>query len=234
MAAVSDITIIQQPVPWQELLNGASLDSLVQDRAGVAAFMRAKGLGIVWLVDPLDGLDRRKEDPGLVEAGRSIMEPEIRAMHDEWVLRIGEAVQPEWMGLASEVNTLAALGDPDLYAAIRDMINDLAPQVQAASPGTQVFVSFQADQANGVLPPVGDAHPHGHRHPRPRAESRPRGFAVELRAHGDHGRRARPQAGLHGMGAHLPAPAPVGRPSAGPAAAATVRSSRCRPRRPMD
>lgn len=151
MAAVSDITIIQQPVPWQELLNGASLDSLVQDRAGVAAFLRAKGLGIVWLVDPLDGLDRRKEDPGLVEAGRSIMEPEIRAMHDEWVLRTVEAVQPEWMGLASEVNTLAALGDPDLYAAIRDMINDLAPQVRAAGPGTQVFVSFQADQANGVL-----------------------------------------------------------------------------------
>jgi len=151
LARVSDVTIIQQPVPWPELLAGAPIDSLVEDRAGLAAFLRAHGLQIVFLVDPLDGLDRRQEDPGLVAAGRSILEPEIRAMHDEWVLRIAAAVRPEWFGLASEVNTLAALGDPALYAAVLEMINDLAPQVRSASPGTRVFVSFQADQANGVL-----------------------------------------------------------------------------------
>lgn len=151
LARVSDVTIVQQPVPWPELLAGAPIDSLVTDRANVAAFLRARGLDIVWLVDPLDGLDRRKEDPGLVDAGRSILEPEIRAMHDDWVLRIAAAIRPEWLGLASEVNTLAAIGDPALYAAILDMSNTLAPQVRAASPGTQVFVSFQVDQANGFL-----------------------------------------------------------------------------------
>ncbi|MEE8488059.1 MAG: hypothetical protein V3S56_07810 [Gemmatimonadota bacterium] len=151
IAQVSDVTIIQQPVPWPELLAGAPIDSLVTDRANVAAFMRAHGLDIIWLVDPLDGLNRRLEDPGLVDAGRSILEPEIRAMHDDWVLRITAAVQPEWMGLASEINTLAAVGDPALYAAILDMSNTLAPQVRGASPGTQVFVSFQVDQANGFL-----------------------------------------------------------------------------------
>lgn len=151
IAQVSDVTIIQQPVPWPELLAGAPIDSLVTDRANVAAFMRAHGLDIIWLVDPLDGLNRRLEDPGLVDAGRSILEPEIRAMHDDWVLRIAAAVKPEWMGLASEINTLAAVGDPVLYAAILDMSNALAPQVRTVSPGTQVFVSFQVDQANGFL-----------------------------------------------------------------------------------
>ncbi len=34
-------------------------------------------------------------------------------------------------------------------------INALAPQVRQISPGTQVFVSFQADQANGVLGSTG-------------------------------------------------------------------------------
>lgn len=35
------------------------------------------------VVDPLDGLDRRKENPELVALGRSILEPEIRALHEE-------------------------------------------------------------------------------------------------------------------------------------------------------
>lgn len=151
MAQVSDVTIIQQAVPWPELLAGASIDSLVDDRVQVAQFLRAKGLQIIFLVDPLDGLDRRKEDPDLVALGRSILEPDIRAMHEDWVLRMAAAIQPRWFGLASEINTLAARGDPDLHAEIRDLVNTLAPQVRQRSPGTDVFVSFQADEANGTL-----------------------------------------------------------------------------------
>lgn len=155
MSRVSDVTIIQQPVPWPELLAGAPFDSLVEDRGGVADFLRLHGLEIVFLVDPLDGLDRRREDPGLLEAGRSILEPEIRQIHEDWVRAIATRVEPEWFGLASEINTLAARGDPALYAEIRDLVNALAPQVRARAPGTKVFVSFQADEANGEfgLPP---------------------------------------------------------------------------------
>ncbi len=153
MAKVSDITIIQQPVPWPQLLAGASMDSLVEDRGAVADYLRARGMRIIFLVDPLDGLDRRKEDPGLVSTGHSILEPSIRSMHDAWVLRIASRIEPEYFGLASEINTLGSRGDPALYAAIRDMVNDLAPQVRQRSPSTKVFVSFQADEANGRLGP---------------------------------------------------------------------------------
>jgi hypothetical protein len=153
MSRVSDIAILQQPVPWPELLAGAPMDSLVEDRASVATYLRNLGMDIIFLVDPLDGLDRRKEDPGLVDTGHSILEPSIRALHDQWVLRIAQRVKPAYFGLASEINTLAARGDPTLYAAVRAMINDLAPQVRQRSPGTRVFVSFQADEANGRLGP---------------------------------------------------------------------------------
>lgn len=159
MSQVSDVTIVQQPVPWPELLAGASLDSLVEDRGGLTDYLRALGLQIIFLVDPLDGLDRRREDPGLIEAGRSILEPEIRDMHEEWVRRIAARVRPEYFGLASEINTLAARGDPVLYAEIKDLVNTLAPEVRAASPATSVFVSFQADEANGanaVIDPIID------------------------------------------------------------------------------
>ena len=155
MAVVSEIAIAQQGVPWEPLLAGAPVDSLVQDVAQLTDFMAARNLELIFLVDFLDGLDRTKEDPGLTELGRSILEPEIRALHDDWVRRIAARVRPAYFGLASEVNTLAALGDADLNAEITDMINTLAPQVRAISPGTRIFVSFQADQANGRLGSTG-------------------------------------------------------------------------------
>jgi hypothetical protein len=67
------------------------------------------------------------------------------------VRRIAEEVRPAWLGLASEINTLAARGDDELYEEIRDLVNTLAPEVRALSPATRVFVSFQIDEANGVL-----------------------------------------------------------------------------------
>lgn len=156
LVVVADVTIIQQAVPWPELLAGAPMDSLVEDRGGLTDFLRARGLEIVFLVDPLDGLDRRMEAFELVAAGRSILEPAIRQMHEDWVRAIATRVQPEWFGLASEINTLAARGDPALYAEILDLVNTLAPQVRARAPGTRVFVSFQADEANGAfgVPPI--------------------------------------------------------------------------------
>jgi hypothetical protein len=151
IARVSDVTIIQQPVPWPELLAGAEMDPLIDERVQVAQYMRLKGMDVIFLVDPLDGLDRRKEDPALVAAGRSILEPGIRALHEEWVKRVAAEVRPEWLGLASEINTLAARGDEELYGEIRDLVNTLAPQVRTLSPATRVFLSFQIDEANGVL-----------------------------------------------------------------------------------
>lgn len=155
IAAVSEVMLVQQGVPWEPLLAGAPMDSLVEDVAQLTDFIEAKGMQVIFLVDPLDGLDRTKEDPALVDAGRSIVEPEIRALHEEWVRQIAARVRPAWFGLASEINTLAALGDPTLYAEVLDLINTLSPQVRQISPTSQVFVSFQADQANGVLGSTG-------------------------------------------------------------------------------
>lgn len=151
MARVSDVTIIQQPVPWPQLLAGTAMDELVAERVAVAQFLKAKGMEVIFLVDPLDGLDRTKEAPELVAAGRSLLDPEIRALHEQWVRTIAREVRPAWLGLASEINTLAARGDPALYAELRDLVDTLAPQVREISPATRVFVSFQADEANGTL-----------------------------------------------------------------------------------
>jgi len=149
---VAEVAILHQEPPWTEMLAGKSVSTLVEDPAGLADYLRIKGFDVVFLVDPLDGLNRHLEPPELVAANRSLKEPEIRVMHEEWVRAVASRIRPEWMGLASEINSLREGGDQELYAILVDMVNTLAPQVRALSPETQVFVSFQADQANGRTP----------------------------------------------------------------------------------
>ena len=151
MAEVSELALVQQHVPWAQLLDGTqTMEQALDELENLVDFLRAHDLGIVFLLDPLDGLDRRREPPDLLARGRSIMEAEIRELHDTWAVEVARRVRPEWYGLASEINTLAALGDPALYGVVRDLVNDLSPRLRAASPDTRTFVSFQADQAYGL------------------------------------------------------------------------------------
>ena len=151
IADVSEIALIQQPVPWAALLDSTqTMEEALAERERLVEFLDGLGLEIVFLLDPLDGLDRRREPAELVERGRSVLEPEIRAIHEEWAIEMARIFRPDWYGLASEINTLADLGDPELYAEMLDVINDLSPRIRAASPGTRTFVSFQADHAYGL------------------------------------------------------------------------------------
>lgn len=147
MSKVADIALLQENPPWEQLLDGASIDELASERAELATYLRAKGMEVAYLADPLDGLNRRLEPPALVEAGWSIMEPEIRALHEAWVRAIVREIQPPWMGLASEINTLGQHGDPALYDRLVATINGLAPEIRTISPDTEVFVSFQVEDA---------------------------------------------------------------------------------------
>ncbi len=157
MAQVSEYAIIQREAPWARILAGDPMDKIVDEEfVGLVDFLRGSGLKLVILVDPLDGLNRRAEAPSLTALGRSIMEPEIRALHEEWVRTLARRLHPEYMGLASEINTLGARGDPALYGVLRDMVNGLVPDVHALSPQTKVFVSFQVDDA-WERPPLPDS-----------------------------------------------------------------------------
>lgn len=147
MAQVSELALIQQHVPWNRLFAGETLADLIEETGGLADFLSALGLEIVLLIDPLDGLNRTAEPPELVALNRSILEPEIRAIHEEWVLESVRRIRPAYFGLASEINTLGAHGDPALYTTMIDLVSSLAPQVRVVSPATRVFVSFQVEDA---------------------------------------------------------------------------------------
>ncbi len=144
---VSEYALLQEEVPWAALLAGGSISAELDNKQPVVDYLRSLGMKIVWLVDPLDGLDRTKEPPDLVAAGHSLLEPSILATHEAWVRAVAQRFHPEYFGLASEINTLAAQGSPVLYNTIVSMVNTLTPDIHALDPGSQVFVSFQMEVA---------------------------------------------------------------------------------------
>jgi hypothetical protein len=148
MAEVAEYAIIQQAVPWERLFAGEELDELVAETKGLAYFLEALGLEMVFLLDPLDGLDRTSEPPELTEAGRSILEPEIRAIHESYALAIAREIRPAYFGLASEINTLAAHGDP---VAVRGSIGETnwLGTIEGDLEGTTFSLAGRASRSGG-------------------------------------------------------------------------------------
>lgn len=150
---VSDHVMIQRPVPWTRIGAGDSYEKIIaEDFTGLVNLLRGSGLKLVLLVDPLDGLHRTQEPPEAIKNGRTLKDPATRAIHEAWVLALVSAFKPAYIGLASEINTIRATGDRELYEIIRDMCNRLAPQIRQLSPSSRIFVSFQVDNA-WQLPP---------------------------------------------------------------------------------
>lgn len=147
MSSVSEYALVQREVPWDQLFAGATMQQLLDTDQPFIDLLRSLGMKIVFLVDPLDGLDRTKEPPSLVAAGHSLLEPQILAMHEAWVRAVAQRFHPEYVGLASEINSLAARGSLTLYNTIVGMVNTLTPDIHALDPGAKVFVSFQMEEA---------------------------------------------------------------------------------------
>lgn len=148
MAKLSDYVMIQREVPWTKIAAGKSFEAIIEeDYTGIVRLLRGHGLRIVILVDPLDGLDRRSEAVEALKNGRTLKDAETRAIQEAWTKALAGAIKPEYLGLASEINTLGSIGDKALYEEIKAMCNRLAPQLRQISPTSRIFVSFQVDQA---------------------------------------------------------------------------------------
>ena len=115
-------------------------------------YLRGNGLKYVLLVDPLDGLNRRNEALETVKNHKTLLDADTRATHAAWVKELVARIKPDYIGLASEINTLGAHGDKTLYEDIKSMCNELAPQLRQVSPTSRIFVSFQVDDAWEVAP----------------------------------------------------------------------------------
>jgi hypothetical protein len=161
MGENADFVLIQPNIPWEDFAR--DIDGESQQRTDlINRTILAQQNGLVWIfvVDPLNGLNRR-EFFGLPEGwDASFGNPEVRKAFANFTLWIVREFSPRYLGLASEINTYMDSHPEDvdnfvsLYKEVRKKVKDEAPD-------TQIFVSFQWDDLNNMFAPAAEGRPAG-------------------------------------------------------------------------
>lgn len=147
----ADASLNHVSVPWAKLLGGMSAQEAVAElEKEQMKPLRAKNLKIIITLEPLDGIERSKESEELVKAGRSITEPEIQKLFQDYAVEIARQVKPAYFGLVAEVNLFKAQGDPKVYSALAKMANDSAREIKKIAPAIPLYISVHAETAWGA------------------------------------------------------------------------------------
>lgn len=148
----AELAIIHEQLPWDDLMAGMSAaDILQRDKVELVRLFRTKGLGLVFMLDLTDGLDRSAEAPALVAAGRSLAEPAIQALAIDYALAVETMLAPQMLGLAAETNLVRDIAAPATYAALRTAANAIEAALANAQASAPRFISVQAEHAWGGI-----------------------------------------------------------------------------------
>jgi hypothetical protein len=147
----ADFVLIQPNVPWEEVVTAASSESpRLADVRNQVTLAYQNGLDVVFVVDPLNGLNRR-EFLGLpAEWPASFATSEVRSAFTNFALWITREFRPRYLGLASEINTYAD-AHPEDFPNYLSLYREVYAAVKAESPQTQVFVTFQWEDLNNLF-----------------------------------------------------------------------------------
>jgi len=161
MGEHADFILIQPNIPWEDFRVGVEGESQPRtDLRNQTVLARQNGLEWVFVVDPLNGLNRR-EFLGLPEGWEpSFANADVRAAFTNFTLWVVREFSPRYLGLASEINTYldAHPEDAEKYLSLYQETYD---RVKAEAPDTQVFVTFQWDDLNNMFAPAAEGRPAG-------------------------------------------------------------------------
>ena len=148
----AELAIVHEELPWDDLLAGISPDSVVRrDKRDLVNYYRSKGLKLVFIADPTDGLARDKDALHLRRVGRSMTEPAIQQLYRDYISAFVRILHPEYVGLAAETNLVRASAPAALYQAVVKVANDAARDVRLIDPNVPLLVSVQVDVAWGAF-----------------------------------------------------------------------------------
>jgi len=147
----ADFVLLQPAIPWEEFASGSTDNSqCLTDLRNQVTLAHANGLEAVFVVDPLNGLNRR-EFMGLPDDWTpSFGTEQVRAAFTGFALWVVREFRPRYLGLASEINTYAD-AHPDDFPYYLSLYRDTYAAVKAVSPNTQVFVTFQWEDLNNLF-----------------------------------------------------------------------------------
>ncbi|MCK5736957.1 MAG: hypothetical protein KAH21_10785 [Spirochaetaceae bacterium] len=152
MGEHADVVMYQQAIPWENFTDSQNINSReFNDLKNQLTLAQNEGLEGIFVIDPLNGLNRREFQnlpPGW-EA--SFGNPKVRSAIKNFTLRIVQEFQPRYLGLASEINTYAD-AYPEDFQNYLSLYREVYTAVKTVSPETKIFVTFQWEDLNNLWP----------------------------------------------------------------------------------
>ena len=151
LSEYGDFVLFQQNVPWADFVTSVDGESKSRsDIAGQAKLAVDNGLDYIFVIDALNGLNRR-EFKGLPSGwDASFANPDVRAALTNYTLWVVKTFHPHYLGLASQINTYMD-AYPDDAANFVSLYHEIYALIKAEAPDTQIFVTFQWDDLNNMF-----------------------------------------------------------------------------------
>ena len=158
MGAHGDFVLIQQNTAWEDFVNGTDGESQTRtDLINQVKLARQNDLEYIFVIDALNGLNRR-EFVGLPAGWEaSFSNPDVRSAYRNYALWVVQTFHPLYLGLASEINTYMD-AHPDDAPNFISLYHEIYVLVKAEAPETQVFVTFQWENGHAYEVCVEDYH----------------------------------------------------------------------------
>ncbi len=147
----ADFILVQPNIPWEYFHDGSTDEpQQLTDIRNQVLLAQQNGLGVAFVVDPLNGLNRREIFGLPADWQPSFATPEVREAFTNFALWITREFHPAYLGLASEINTYAD-AHPDDFVNYLSLYRQVYSAIKNESSETQVFVTFQWEDLNNLF-----------------------------------------------------------------------------------
>ncbi len=149
-----EMVLIQRTPKWEDVLPGAAVN---QDTAKTTASEKAeiakRHLKLFLAIDPTDGATGRDRLAGLPPSlsGKNFADPQIRSAFIAYAQYIALNYRPAYLALGVEMNLYYEKNKDD-FENFRTLYAQAYDEVKKLSPDTQVTVTFQYEDLQGLLP----------------------------------------------------------------------------------
>ena len=154
-----DMVLIQRTPKWSDFLPGASVgDDTANTTASEKKALSDKKLKLFFAIDPTDsatGRDRLADLPSSLE-GHNFSDPAIRAAFVNYAKYVALNYKPAYLALGVEMNLYYEKHKDD-FENFKTLYAQAYDEVKKISPDTQVTVTFQYEDLQGILP-TSDSH----------------------------------------------------------------------------
>ena len=147
-----DFVLVQQNTDWESFVKGVDGESKARtDIINQLTLASQNNLDHVFVIDALNGLNRREFASLPASWDTNFANPDIRTAHKNFALWVVRNFHPRYLGIASEINTYMDAHPEDAKNFI-SLYNEIYALVKAEAPETKIFVTFQWDDLNNMFP----------------------------------------------------------------------------------